>query len=236
MKKTIALLLALLFVAGAVFAEAIYIDKDPATDYPESMNPPYTMNLKAVVPEGGGLDDSDGDDPDNIINGGLYIMVGYNNSNNSYTIGNTYATGDLENLGFYSDQNPLIVSLTPEAAGVETETGTLQFYVAAKSNSSAVKTTTVSFDSDGFENTTNTSAPDIKIKFAGVSEAYKDKGDGLSAGAEVETGKITVSAAAGSYQKAYTYVAQTNATWTKSANTPAGTYTARITVTVTAEA
>lgn len=245
MKKTIALLLALLLVAGAVFAEVIEIDGDNETPTPKSTN--YTMNLKAVVPEGGGLDNGDGDDPDTIKNGGLYIMVGYNYKNSykdskgeykSYTMGSSYTTGDLEDLGTYDTSNPLTVSLTPE--NDNDTTGTLQFYVAAKSNASKKRTTQITFSSTDFTKqeeageVAQQSNKTIDITFAGESEEYTNESNGLSANATKVGGTITVTAEEGSYQENYIYVARTDASWEKDASLPAGTYTATITVTVSA--
>lgn len=248
MKKTIALLLALLLVAGAVFAEVI----DLANETSGSIS--YDMHLQAAVPEGGGLDNGDGEDPDDIKNGGLYIMVGYNYKNstsiNGYTMGSTYNTGDLEDLGTYHDGNPLTVSLVPEDAS--DKEGTLQFYVAAKSNSSEAKTTTVTFASDGFTNADNASASTINIKFKGNGAQTSELEDnGLTATHEAvtttgqtalteeaggtEPPSIKVYAEAGSHQKEYIYVARTDATWIKSSDYAAGTYNATITVTVATE-
>lgn len=249
MKKTIVLLLALLLVAGAVFAEVIEIDNDENTSNPVSA-PLYTMNLKAVVPEGGGLDNGDGDDPDTIKNGGLYIMVGYNYKNSykdstspdgytSYTMESAYATGDLEDLGTYDTSNPLTVSLTPE--NENDKTGSLQFYVAAKSNASKARTTQITFTSGGFTKQEATgdvaqqSNTPISITFAGISDPYEGASNGLSASAAKEGGTITVSADKGSQQENYIYVARTDASWKKDATLPAGTYTATITVTVSAK-
>ena len=242
MKKTIALLLALLLVAGAVFAEVI----DLANETSGSIS--YNMHLQADVPEGGGLDNGDGEDPDDIKNGGLYIMVGYNYKNSTgYTMGNDYNPGDLEDLGTYHENNPLTVSLVPEDAS--DDEGTLQFYVAAKSNSSEAKTTTVTFTSEGFENTSNSSAPDIEIKFKD-DDALPTKTNGLSASHETvasteqtalteEAGasetSFKVSADKGSKQMNYIYVARTDATWPKRSDYAAGTYEATITVKVAAE-
>ena len=243
MKKTIALLLALLLVTGAVFAEVIEIDGDNETPTPAFTN--YTMNLKAVVPEGGGLDNGDGDDPDTIKNGGLYIMVGYNyknsykngTDNNGYTMGSPYATEDLEDLGTYDTSNPLTVSLTPE--NDNDKTGTLQFYVAAKSNASKARTTEIKFASTGFTKqeaageVEQQSNKTIGITFAGVSDPY-DGENGLHASVVKVGGTITVRADEGSQQENYIYVARTDASWEKDASLPAGTYTATITVTVSA--
>lgn len=246
MKKTIALLLALLLVTGAVFAEVI----DLADEVGGSTS--YDMHLQAVVQEGGGLDNGDGEDPDDIKNGGLYIMVGYNYKNSTgYTMGSVYNPGDLEDLGTYHDGNPLTVSLVPEdASDVE---GTLQFYVAAKSNSSVAKTTTVTFASDGFKNADNTSAPTINITFKGNGAQTSEISDnGLTATHEAVTStgemtlteeaggteppRIKVTAEAGSKQMEYIYVARTDATWDKSSQYAAGTYKATIKVTVGTEA
>lgn len=244
MKKTIALLLALLFVTGAVFAEVI----DLADEVGGSTS--YDMHLQAVVQEGGGLDNGDGEDPDDIKNGGLYIMVGYNYKNSTgYTMGSDYNTGDLEDLGTYHDDNPLTVSLVPEDAS--DEEGTLQFYVAAKSNSSVAKTTTVTFASDGFKNADNTSAPTINITFKGNGAQSEISDNGLTATHEAVTStgemtlteeaggteppRIKVTAEAGSKQMEYIYVARTDATWDKSSQYAAGTYNATIEVTVAAE-
>lgn len=239
MKKTIALLLALLLVAGTVFAEVI--------DITGGGSHTYNMYLQADVPEGGGLDNNDGDDPDDIKNGGLYIMVGYNYKNSTgYTMGDDYNTGDLEDLGTYHSNNPLTVSLVPENG--KDKNGTLQFYVAAKSNSSVAKATTVTFSTEGFKNTDNVSAPTIAIEFKD-DDALTTKTNGLSASHETvasteqtalteEAGasetSFKVSADKGSKQMNYIYVARTNASWLKSASYAAGTYTATITVTVTA--
>ena len=247
MKKTIALLLALLFVTGALFAEVIEIGTGT------SGSTSYDMYLQAIVQEGGGLDNGDGEDPDDIVNDGLYIMVGYNRINSSgYKMGSTYATRNLENLGSYTKARPLTVSLTPENA--DDKEGTLQFYVAAKSNSSLHKTTTVSFSSDGFtkqaEGDVGQQADDpIKITFKGI-EALTSATNGLSATHEVVTTTaqtalteeadstepgIKVTVEAGSHQKEYIYVARTDATWIKSSDYAAGTYNATITVTVATE-
>ena len=233
MKKTIALLLALLLVAGMVFAEVI--------DITGKGSHTYNMYLQADVPEGGGLDNGDGGDPSDIKNGGLYIMVGYNRTSKIYgTDGNTtYVTGDLEDLGTYDTSNPLTVSLTPE--NDNDKTGSLQFYVAAKANASIARTTKIEFSSAGFTKKvdagdvgqqSNTSIP---ITFAGAEEVCTGK-NGLSASAATEGGTITVTAYEGSYQEDYIYVARTDASWNKDASLPAGTYTATITVTVSATA
>lgn len=246
MKKTIALLLALLLVAGTVFAEVIDI-----TDDAHKKTHVYTMYLEAVVEEGGGLDDNNGDDPSDIKNGGLYIMVGYNYKNSTgYGMGSKYNPGDLEDLGTYHDGNPLTVSLVPEdESDIE---GTLQFYVAAKSNSSVAKTTTVTFASDGFKNTDNASASTIRIKFKGngaQTSELEDNGltakhEAVSSAAQTtlteEAGgtepSIKVTAGVGSKQMDYIYVARTDATWTKASDYAAGTYEATIKVTVGTEA
>lgn len=247
MKKTIVLLLALLLVAGALFAEVIEIGTGT------SGSTSYDMYLQAVVQEGGGLDNGDGEDPDDIVNDGLYIMVGYNRINSSgYGMGSTYATGNLENLGSYTKDQPLTVSLTPENA--DDKEGSLQFYVAAKSNSSKPKTTTVSFSSAGFtkqaEGDVGQQADDsIKIKFKGM-EVLTSATNGLSATHEAVTttaqtalteeadsteSGIKVAVEAGSHQKEYIYVARTDATWIKSSDYAAGTYNATIKVTVATE-
>lgn len=220
MKKTIALLLALLLVAGTVFAEVIDITAE---------HDPYNMHLKAVVPEGGGLDNGDGSDPDDLVNGGLYVMVGYNRTDKDYgTSGAVYNTGELENLGTFTATSPLSVSLTPDN-DADTE-GSLQFYVAAMCNSSTEKTTTVAFScTDGFMK--NEVSAGIPITFKGIGTAYKNEGTGLSA-SYGDNGAITVTAAANSYQPNYIYVAHTEASWIKDASYKAGTYTATITVTV----
>lgn len=245
MKKTIALLLALLLVTGALFAEVI----DLANETSGSTS--YDMYLQAVVQEGGGLDNGDGEDPDDIKNGGLYIMVGYNYKNSTgYGMGTEYNTGDLEDLGTYHENNPLTVSLVPEDAS--DNEGTLQFYVAAKSNSSAAKTTTVTFASSGFKNTDNASASTINIKFEGNGAQTSELEDnGLTATHEAvtttgqtalteeaggtEPPSIKVSAEAGSKQMKYIYVARTDATWDKSSDYAAGIYNATVTVTVATE-
>lgn len=250
MKKTIALLLALLLVTGALFAEVIEIGTGT------SGSTSYNMYLQADVPEGGGLDNGDGEDPDDIVNDGLYIMVGYNRINSSgYGMGSTYATGNLENLGSYTKAQPLTVSLTPENA--DDKEGTLQFYVAAKSNSSKPKTTTVSFSSAGFtkqaEGDVGQQADDsIDITFKGNGAQTTEINDnGLTAkheavasasqvattseGATIEEPDIKVTVEAGSHQKEYIYVARTDATWIKSSDYAAGTYNATITVTVATE-
>lgn len=234
MKKTIALLLALLLVAGAVFAEVI--DITDQEDHSETHV--YDMYLEAVVEEGGGLNDNNGGDPSDIKNGGLYIMVGYNNTSNTYTMGNPYADGSLVDLGSYTADFPLPVSLTPENAA--DTTGTLQFYVAAQSNTSKAYTTTVKFESEGFKKD-GTGATVVDIDFSTGEEGTKGN-YGLSSSTEgltVTLGdnpQIKVTAAAGSHQQGYIYVARTDATWTKSSNYDAGTYEATIKVTVGTEA
>lgn len=251
MKKTIALLLALLLVTGALFAEVIEIGTGT------SGSTSYDMYLQAIVQEGGGLDNGDGEDPDDIVNDGLYIMVGYNRINSSgYKMGSPYATGNLENLGSYTKARPLTVSLTPENA--DDTTGTLQFYVAAKSNSSKSKTTTVSFSSAGFTKQATGDAQQqaddpIDITFKGNGAQTTEISDnGLTAkheavasssqaattseeAATTENPDIKVTVEAGSHQKNYIYVARTDATWIKSSDYAAGTYNATITVTVATE-
>lgn len=229
MKKTIALLLALLLVAGTVFAEVIDI-----TDESHGKTHGYNMNLEAVIEDGGGLDDNNGEDPSDIKNGGLYIMVGYNYKNsNGYGMGSKYNPGDLEDLGTYHTDNPLSVSLVPENAS-DTE-GTLQFYVAAQSNTSKKYTTTVKFESDGFKKVGQEDT--VNIKFSTGEEGTEGNYglSGTTKGLTVTLGddpQITVEAAAGSHQKGYIYVARTDATWVKSSDYTAGTYKATITVTV----
>lgn len=229
MKKTIVLLLALLLVAGAVFAEVIDITGGGSHE--------YNMYLQAVVEDGGGLDDNNGDDPSDIKNGGLYIMVGYNNTSNTYGMGDTYVDGSLEDLGSYTERYPLPVSLTPENA--DDTTGTLQFYVAAQSNTSTAYATTVKFESDGFKKDGAGNAVAL-IKFSTSGEEGTDYGlQGEKNGLTVTLGdnpQIKVEAAAGSHQQGYIYVARTDATWTKSSAYAAGTYKATIKVTVGTEA
>ena len=230
MKKTIALLLALLLVAGTVFAEVI----DITDEVDHSENYEYNMYLEAVVEDGGGLDDNNGDDPSDIKNGGLYIMVGYNNTSNTYAMGTAYVDGSLENLGSYTLDYPLPVSLTPENA--DDTTGTLQFYVAAQSNTSKTYTTTVKFESAGF----TVGDTDVEIDFSTGDEVSKSS-YGLQSeknGLTVTLGdnpQIKVTATAGSHQQGYIYVARTDATWIKSSNYAAGTYNATIKVTVATE-
>ena len=234
MKKTIALLLALLLVTGAVFAEVIDITDDVA----HAKTHVYNMYLEAEVEDGGGLDDNNGDDPSDIKNGGLYIMVGYNNTSNTYAMGTAYVDGSLENLGSYTLDYPLPVSLTPENAA--DTTGTLQFYVAAQSNTSKEYTTTVKFESDGFKKDGAGVAVAL-IDFSTGEEGTKSNYglSGPTEGLTVTLGdnpQIKVEAAEGSHQKDYIYVARTDATWTKSSDYAAGTYKATITVTVGTEA
>lgn len=231
MKKTIALLLALLLVAGAVFAEVIDITGGSHE---------YNMYLQAVVEDGGGLDDNNGDDPSDIKNGGLYIMVGYNNTSNTYAMGSNYVDGSLEDLGSYTESYPLSVSLTPENVG--DTTGTLQFYVAAQSNTSEKYTTSVTFSSGGFkkdgigDSVTN-------ITFSTGDESSKGeygltgtiKGLTVTLGTGDSDPQIKVEAAEGSHQDGYIYVARTDAIWNKSSDYAAGTYKATITVNVAAE-
>ena len=231
MKKTIALLLALLLVAGMVFAEVIDITDEKHEKYHE-----YSMYLEAVVEDGGGLDDYNGDDPSDIKNGGLYIMVGYNNTSNTYTMGSPYVDGSLENLGAYTSDYPLSVSLTPENASDTTDT--LQFYVAAQSNTSETYTTTVTFASEGFkkDGVGDTVAP---IEFSTSDDEGSTSDYGLSSSDSDEftvtlgtNPHIRVEAPKGSHQQGYIYVARTDATWDKKSDYPAGTYEATIVVTV----
>ena len=233
MKKTIALLLALLLVAGTVFAEVIDITGGGSHE--------YNMYLQAVVEDGGGLDDNNGDDPSDIKNGGLYIMVGYNNTSNTYAMGSNYVDGSLEDLGSYTLDYPLPVSLTPENAG--DTTGTLQFYVAAQSNASEKYTTTVKFESDGFKKDGAGVAVAL-IDFSTGDEGTKanyglpstTNGLTVTLGTVDSDPQIKVEAAEGSHQQGYIYVARTDATWTKSSQYAAGTYKATIKVTVGTEA
>ena len=237
MKKTIALLLALLLVTGAVFAEVI----DITDDEKHAKTHVYNMYLEAEVEDGGGLDDNNGDDPSDIKNGGLYIMVGYNNTSNTYAMGDTYVDGSLENLGSYTLDDPLPVSLTPENAA--DTTGTLQFYVAAQSNASEKYTTTVKFESDGFKKDGAEDAVAL-IYFSTGDEGTKanyglpstTNGLTVTLGTVDSDPQIKVEAAEGSHQQGYIYVARTDATWTKSSDYAAGTYKATIKVTVGTEA
>lgn len=230
MKKTIALLLALLLVAGSVFAEVIDITGGGSHQ--------YSMYLQAVVEDGGGLDDNNGDDPSDIKNGGLYIMVGYNNTSNAYGMGDIYVDGSLEDLGSYTSAYPLSVSLTPENAG--DTTGTLQFYVAAQSNTANAYTTSVTFSSEGFkEKGVDEASAITKIKFTNSGEGYKlaEEKNGLTVtlGDGENVAHITVETTDDSHQTGYIYVARTDATWVKSSSYPAGTYEATIIVDVAAE-
>lgn len=228
MKKTIVLLLALLLVAGAVFAEVIDITDE--VDHSETHV--YNMNLEAVIEDGGGLDDNNGEDPSDIKNGGLYIMVGYNYKNSTgYTMGSRYTPGDLEDLGTYHADNPLVVSLVPENAS--DTSGTLQFYVAAQSNTSKEYTTTVKFESSGFTDGNTV----VDIDFSTGDEDSKSNYwlSSKTRGLTVELGtepQIKVKAEKGSHQQGYIYVARTDATWVKSSDYTAGTYKATIKVTV----
>lgn len=234
MKKTIALLLALLLVAGAVFAEVIDITDEE--DHSETHV--YKMNLEAVVEEGGGLNDNNGEDPSDIKNGGLYIMVGYNNTSNTYTMGSPYVDDSLENLGSYTSDYPLSVSLTPENA--DDKTGTLQFYVAAQSNTSKEYTTTVKFESEGFTDGDTVVDIDFSTGEEGTKGDYglssTTEGLTVTLGTDDSGPQIKVEAAEGSHQKGYIYVARTDATWVKSTDYAAGTYKATIKITVGTEA
>ena len=220
MKKILACLLALILVAGSVFATVDLTSGDKT----------YSMNLKAEVPDGSGIvdggDDNHTKDPETVNNNGLMIKVGYNPTGNTYSMGSGWATGQIRGLDQYSDADPLIVDLVSSTEGTET----LQFYVAGASQTGETESFTVSFSSeDGFKRTGSEDTVTIDFSSEGALEG---KSNGLSA--ENANSEVTVTGDGGSTQLTFIYVARVDASWKTMPNYKAGIYTAEIAVTVAA--
>lgn len=220
MRKILACMLALILVAGSVFA---------TTDL-TSGEKSYSMNLKAEVPDGSGIvdggDDNHTEDPETVNNNGLMIKVGYNPTGNTYSMGSEWATGQIRGLDQYTAQDPLIVDLVSSTEGTET----LQFYVAGASQTGETESFSVSFSSeDGFKRTGSEDKVEIKFESNGAL-------NGSSNGLHATNGdaKVIVTGDGGSTQLTFIYVARVDASWKTMPNYKAGMYTAEIAVTVAA--
>ena len=236
MRKLVSMLLIMLVAFGVVFAEEVITIKDGGFQG-------YAVNLKAEVNSSivdpDDPDDQGSDTPDTIVHDGLYLKVGLDVKNTDRTMGAVYKTGDLLGLQNYEGDKALAVSLTP--ANEEDNTGKVTFYVVAATDCAADKGSgmTVTFActdnkwkyaSSVAEGSKTPEGPAIDLT---VVEALTAETNGLAA---TKDNPVVVSAKAGSRttDKAFIYVAQTEASWTKDANLTPGNYKAEIKVTVAA--
>ena len=240
MKKTIALLLALLLVASglSVFASGDLVD------------PPYTVKMKAAITAGEGIEPIEpelpGDRPGEIDNEkGLKIVVGRSASKQS--LGSEYSNADsLVTLEQYGEGNEIVADLSgqsPDPAAVDN----VYFYVAAAAVPSEASSTTVTFscaggwvktDNDG----ENPQSP-IPIYFAAdgyETSEYEDyhitssaTGTGTVDTTESISATVTVETMYPETSPTWRFVGEVIAVWPQTTGYQVGDYTADITVAVT---
>ncbi len=241
MKKTIALLLALLLVASglSVFASRDLVD------------PPYTVKMKAAITAGEGIEPIEpelpGDRPGEIENGeGLSIVVG--RSASKQTLGAEYTNADsLVTLEQYGEEgNEIVADLSgnsPNTAAVDN----VYFYVAAAAVPRAESSTTVTFScNDGWVKTGDTATPsqaNIPIYFAADDYETSGYGDYHITSSATETGtvdatmsksaEVTVSTTSPETSPTWRFVGEVIAVWPQTTGYQVGDYTAEITVAVT---
>lgn len=249
MKKTIALLLALLLVASglSVFAS------DPLKE--------YTVNLKASVAEGEGVTDptdpeGPGDKPDSIEYEGLVIKVG--RSVDRLTLGGEYIDDNtLRSLGNYSSKDTAIVADMTGNSSAQGAVDEVYFYVAAAASTGAkAPALDIAFSSgDGWTYTkpegSNMTQANIPITLTPAvfeldsvvfeGDPPEDDynvtativGESTPAG---NTAKIKVSTDANTQSLTWRYLGEVVADWEQSSNYKVGSYNAEIKVTVSVPA
>ena len=240
MKKTIALLLALLLVASglSVFAS----DTSLASK---------TVQMKANITPGEGIEPIEpelpGDRPGEIDNEkGLKIVVGRSASKQS--LGSEYSNADsLVTLEQYVEGNEIVADLSgqsPDPAAVDN----VYFYVAAAATPSAASSTTVTFScTDGWVKSKNTATPsqkNIPIYFAAsafsnspAKEGYNITTSATNTGTVEKTtstfATVTVSSPYPATSPTWHFVGEVIAVWPQDTGYQVGAYTADITVAVT---
>ena len=241
MKKTIALLLALLLVTSSLCVFA-------ADDFEEKT---YEVYLKASVAEGEGVTDptdpaGPGDKPDSIEYEGLKIKVG--RAVSELTLGEEYLDDNtLRSLGNYSSADTAIVADMTGNSSVPGAVDEVYFYVAAAATTGEVAPALqIEFSSgEGWKYTapadTNMAQENIAISL--TPDVFKDgvptdTDYNVTATIEDEdppagnTATIKVSTGAGKQSLTWRYLGEVVADWVQSPEYPVGDYAAQITVTV----
>lgn len=241
MKKTIALLLALLLVTSSlcVFAADTF---EPKT---------YNVYLKASVAEGEGVIDptnpvGPGDKPDSIEHEGLVIKVG--RAVDRLALGGVYSDDNtLSSLGNYSSEGTAIIADMTGNSSAPGAVDEVYFYVAAAASTGDVAPALdIAFSSgDGWKYTPPTdssmSQDNITITLTpAVFEGGKSTEDDYNVTATIveedpsAENAATIKVSAGAYKQSLTwrYLGEVVADWEQSSNYKVGSYNAEITVTV----
>lgn len=238
MKKVLVSFLILIFACVAVFADI-------------NITSPVTMNLKTELKPGSnppGPENPGGDSGDD--GQGLFYTIGLSKNNGELLLGSKLNSDDLNKLSGYSKENPYDGSdanvaslLVPDGEDEETDTYSIDIYLAVGTNISKDRTLSVKIYSDNGwtrqqeEGQTQSDAKSVPIYFKSDvlgSELNNMLYAESSAAEENATSETITVTAKGPANNDYTYLSRTTASWTRSRDYLAGTYEAEIKVEISA--
>ena len=236
MKRLGLLFLILIFACTSAFAD---------------ISSPVKMILKADLKPGSnppGPENPGGDSGDD--GQGLFYTIGLNKTGSTFQVGNQLVSGDLIELSDYNSKNPYDGSdanvaslLVPDGEDEETDTYSIDIYLAVGTNISKDRTLSVKISSDSGwtrqqeDGQSQSDAESVPIYFKSDvlgSELNNMLYAESSAAEENATSETITVTAKGPANNDYTYLSRTTASWTRSRDYLAGTYEAEIKVEISA--
>ena len=236
MKRLGLLFLILIFACTSAFADITSpVKMILKTELKPGSNPPGPEN-----PGGDSGDDGQG----------LFYTIGLSKNNGELLLGSKLNSDDLNKLSGYSKENPYDGSdanvaslLVPDGEDEETDTYSIDIYLAVGTNISKDRTLSVKISSDSGwtrqqeDGQSQSDAESVPIYFKSdvlgsklINMLYAES----SAAEENATSETITVTAKGPANNDYTYLSRTTASWTRSRDYLAGTYEAEIKVEISA--
>lgn len=233
MKRLGLLFLILIFACTALLAEMPSpIEMILKTELKPGSNPPGPENP-------GGDSGADGQ--------GLFYTIGLSKNNGELLLGSKLNSDDLNKLSGYSKENPYDGSdanvaslLVPDGEDEETDTYSIDIYLAVGTNISENRTLSVKIYSDNGwirqqeEGQTQSDAKSVPIYFKSEVLDRETNAKLYASSTAEEKGETITVIAEGPANNDYTYLAKTTASWTRNRDYLAGTYEAEIKVEISA--
>lgn len=236
MKKLGLLFLILIFACTALLAE---------------MPSPIEMILKTELKPGSNPPGPDNPGGDSGYDGqGLFYTIGLSKNNGELLLGSKLNSDDLNKLSGYSKENPYDGSdanvaslLVPDGEDEETDTYSIDIYLAVGTNISKDRTLSVKISSDSGwtrqqeDGQSQSGSESVPIYFKSDvlgSESNNKLYAETSAAEENATSETITVTAKGPANNDYIYLAKTTASWERNRDYLAGTYEAEIKVEISA--
>lgn len=233
MKRLGLLFLILIFACTSAFAD---------------ITSPVTMNLKTEIAAGSNPPGPENPGGDSGNDGqGLFYTIGLNKTGSTFQVGNPLVSGDLIKLSDYSSKNPYDENdanvsslLIPDGEDEETDTYSIDIYLAVGTNISEKRTLSVKIYSDNGwirqqeEGQTQSDTKSVPICFKSEVLDRESNAKLYASSTAEEKGETITVIAEGPANNDYTYLAKTTASWERNMDYLAGTYEAEIKVEISA--